>query len=85
MRRVLVNRAAVEQNDETGSSVPVFTIIDDVGNESYGMSVSFMGPTWLKYDRNKPFGTRVWIETFSTVNISNDTDIESVFVPMVEI
>jgi hypothetical protein len=83
-RVVLVDRARVEQNELSGRNDPVFTVIDEYGQHYFGTHVTFLGPTELKYSQTKPFGARVWIETFASVIVKNGWNSESVLVPVVE-
>lgn len=77
LRRILVNRKIVEQNELTGQSDPVFTVIDDQGGEHHGSSIILTGPCEVKYDRTGRIGTRIWIETFDRVVLKNVGDTES--------
>jgi hypothetical protein len=85
LRTVLVDRAQVERNDETGGCDPVFTVID--GDREYrGTRIEFSGPATLCYDRTKKHGQRVWIETNFEVNVRNDeAGTESIFPPLVDV
>lgn len=85
MTQVLVSRSVVERNDLTSQNDPVFTVIDCHGTEHLGSSVLFNGPAQLKYDRNKPAGRRIWIETFSEVIVNNGSGSTSIFPHLVEI
>jgi hypothetical protein len=82
-RVVLVDRAAVERNELTGRDDPVFTVIDEDGKHYGGTHVTFLGPTELKYNQSKPYGARVWIETFSGVVVKNGWNSENILVPVV--
>jgi hypothetical protein len=69
MKRILVNRSAIEHNAEVGfAALPVYTVIE--GEEiRYGNSLVLMGPSVMKYDPNgsPEMGRRVWIETLADV------------------
>lgn len=84
MTQVLVSRAAVERNDQAETDDPVFTVVDCHGAEHLGDSVHFNGPSQLRYDRNKPAGRRIWIETFSEVVVKNGLVSTSIFPHVVE-
>ena len=79
MIQVFVSRQIVERNDATGSCEPVFSVVGPDGAEYPGTEVIYTGPSASKYDRNKPVGRRIWIETFEKVIVVNGTDSTSVF------
>ena len=84
MIQVFVSRQVVERNDETGSCEPVFTIVGPDNAEYYGTEVIYTGIAVSKYDRNKPVGRRIWIETSEKVIVLNGNDITSVFPTVVD-
>lgn len=77
LKKILVHRSAVDHNQETGKSDPVFTVIDSSGIEYKSSSVIVLGSCEIKYDREGGEGMRVWIETFSKVVMKDGTDIKT--------
>jgi hypothetical protein len=80
--QILVSRAVVEANDETGALEPVFTAIADDETEIKGTRIYLGGPATLKYDPTRPRGRRVWIQTFDEVIVWNGSDIAGVLTSM---
>jgi hypothetical protein len=76
--QVFVSRHIVEQNDTTGGMDPVFTVVNADGTECWGCKVIFTGEVELKYDRNKPVGRRIWLQTFEKVLVESGAGITSV-------
>lgn len=66
-KRILVSRAVVDHNHNTGSAEPVFTIVDEDGNEYRASNIIVLGSSEIKYNPEGSEGNRVWIETFATV------------------
>ena len=66
-KRILVSRAVVDNNCNTGSSDPVFIVVDQDGNEYKASNIIVLGSSEIKYDPEGGEGNRVWIETFATV------------------
>lgn len=64
-----INRQEIARNQKQGKSEPVITV--KKGNSNiYGHSVEINGPCRIVYSQDKTlFGARVWIETFSNVNV----------------
>lgn len=78
----MAHRAVVDQNEEFGSSDPVFTLIDTDGEQYRGTHVIFEGRAEMKYDPEAGIGRRIWIETFEKVILSGP-DYLRVFPPVV--
>ncbi len=66
-KRILVSRVVVDKNLNTGSADPVFTVIDQDGNEYRASNIIVLGSSEIKYDPEGGEGNRVWIETFGKV------------------
>lgn len=75
LRRILVNRGAVERN-AAGSNDPVFTVVDDQGTQHYGSNIILTGMSELKYDPSGCVGSRIWIETWDKVILKYESDSE---------
>jgi uncharacterized protein YrzB (UPF0473 family) len=76
-KRILVSRMAVDHNRDTGALDPVFTIIDQDGNEYKASNISVLGSSEIKYNPEGTDGNRVWIETFAKVILKDGTSSDS--------
>lgn len=74
MKKIFVNRAAVEVNHQNGSSEPVFMVRDADGTEHRTSSIIILGPSEIRYDPNGPEGSRIWIETHDKLMLKNPSD-----------
>lgn len=57
----------MDNNHNTGSADPVFTVIDEDGNEYKASDLIVLGTSAFKYNSDGAEGNRVWIETFAKV------------------
>jgi hypothetical protein len=64
-----INRQEVARNHKQNKSEPVITVKKGNSN-TYGHEVEINGPCRIVYSQDRTlFGARVWIETFSTVEV----------------
>lgn len=70
---VHVNQHIIRRNQKTGERQPVLTVKTYCSNQ-YGRRVRITGPCVVVYQPDKPLscGARVWIETESEVEVSDE-------------
>jgi hypothetical protein len=83
LKKIFVNRSAVENNQQTDSTTETVFIVVSDGDRKHSNSIIILGPSEVKYDPNAPEGSRIWIETFNKVVLKYENDIEPNF-PILE-
>ncbi len=64
-----INRQEIARNQKENREEPVITVKKGNSN-TYGHTVEINGPCRIVYSQDRTlFGARVWIETFSTVDV----------------
>lgn len=69
-----VNQHVIKKNTKTGEREPVLTVKNYKENQ-YAHEVRIDGPCVIRYSPDKPLscGARVWIETDSPIQVSQET------------
>jgi hypothetical protein len=83
IKRILVNRRAIETNAEAGRVVAAVYTLFDGDTIQHGNGMTVLGPCVFKYDPTAAaeYGRRVWVETTSPVVVMGDPLPEDVIIP----
>jgi hypothetical protein len=68
--KIYINRSKLAQNNNRGTFDPVISV-NRVDRNLYGHEVAIDGPCRIVYQPEKEKNPRIWIETFSQVQVIN--------------